>query len=403
MRVVGIQSAEPTASDFWRVGEPLLALNRRGHDCWLGRGHAVVSRGMPDVIVTSRQATLGGSINGAPLAPEESAALYHASRDGGPAMVWDVDDDFWSIEDDNPHRLSNPQVQGFEAMGRGAEVITTTTPYLAGVLAEHVPGPPVRVAPNLIDLSRFTRIDKPEGNKVVIGLQGGSHARDWRIVAEPLRATLARHPETLLRVIGDRPDWLDSLPAERVMHREFAPWHRWPDLLVGIDIGLAPLRPSTFNKSKSPIKWMEYAAIGAATICSPTVYENYVEDRTTAIVARTEADWTAALDLLVTAAPIRRYLADRALSQVQRFWTVDQVENVWLPIFAEAQARHNEPARMAVWRGRADDPRQPARREQRGGARLHAVLRPVSLDQRHPVPLVADAAPIQLGRGLRRV
>ena len=96
---------------------------------------------------------------------------------------------------------------------------------------------------------------------------------------------------------------------------------------LGLSIGLAPLADTPFNRSKSPIKWMEYAICGMAGIYADLPpYQAVVEqERTGLLVGPDPSDWREALAWLVRDKPFRRRLAEQAQETVlARHWLDDR-------------------------------------------------------------------------------
>ena len=93
-------------------------------------------------------------------------------------------------------------------------------------------------------------------------------------------------------------------PAASASYPAFINWlsreHRW-------HIGLAPLTDTHFNRSKSAIKAMDYAALGLPTVASDTgPYAGVVRDGVNGLLAaNTETAWFNALAGLLRD-PVRR-------------------------------------------------------------------------------------------------
>lgn len=335
MKVVGVCPPVPNGCDLWRVAEPIDYLHTLGYDCAISlqgepRHPIVVNGEIPDVLVVSRWGVAPGI--------GEKIVMAGLAKDAK-AIIWDVDDDFWHLEEDNPYRLSNPPLEWMETMAARADLITTTTATLAEVIQRQIPSVPVRVVPNHIRLSRFAGVERVDGPPTVC-LQGGHHERDWAWIAPILVRVLKDHPEATLRVIGDYPEWLREISPEQTEYAPFQPYLKWPRMLAGVDIGLAPLRPSRFNRGKSPIKWFEYSTVGAATIASPTVYGHLIEHGQTGLLAETPTEWEAHLRLLLNDHKYRRELATRAATVVaERHSLESRAEAVYPRVWQEAFQR----------------------------------------------------------------
>ena len=82
----------------------------------------------------------------------------------------------------------------------------------------------------------------------------------------------------------------------------------------GWHIGLAPLLDTPFNRGKSPLKAMDYAAMGLAVLASDMpVYRGSIADGPAGqLVANHQAAWHAALEWLIRDQDFRRSTAPRA-------------------------------------------------------------------------------------------
>lgn len=79
-------------------------------------------------------------------------------------------------------------------------------------------------------------------------------------------------------------------------------------------IGLAPLLDTPFNRAKSAIKVMDYAALGLGVLASDTpVYRGSLADGPAGrLVANSETAWYAALDELIRHRDLRSRIAGQA-------------------------------------------------------------------------------------------
>src|SRR5439155_12656725 len=102
-----------------------------------------------------------------------------------------------------------------------------------------------------------------------------------------------------------------------------------------VDIGLAPLHDTPFNRAKSDIKYLEYSATGAATMASPLApYETSVhEDRGMLIRDNTPDAWSAALGRLVDDPPWQQRLARNAYEWVRSERSIETTADRWYAVF----------------------------------------------------------------------
>jgi tetratricopeptide (TPR) repeat protein len=108
-------------------------------------------------------------------------------------------------------------------------------------------------------------------DRIVIGWGGSrAHREDLRTVIPAIAGVLERHPDVDFAVMTEpavRPI-LDLLPAGRV---SFTPWGSLASyyrFLESIDIGIAPLAPTAYNRCVGDTRFMEYAAHGVLAVCA---------------------------------------------------------------------------------------------------------------------------------------
>jgi hypothetical protein len=202
-------------------------------------------------------------------------ASAHRSRQ---AVVVDLDDWFW----DAPDSVSAWQGEEFlhwrESVPRmvgSSDLVTASTPFIVDQVAGWEGAPPVRLLRNAIDLEQWGRPERVDDGPV-LGYAGSlyGHEQDVRLLSPWLGPFLIRHN---LRIIhfGSHP----SLPGfaettgvdpERVEVRAGQPWDAYAPSgpMAGMDIGIVPLVARPFNRAKSALKGMEYAACGVPFVAS---------------------------------------------------------------------------------------------------------------------------------------
>jgi tetratricopeptide (TPR) repeat protein/glycosyltransferase involved in cell wall biosynthesis len=108
-------------------------------------------------------------------------------------------------------------------------------------------------------------------NRTVIGWVGTSaEAEDLRLAIPALTGILDRHPDARVAIMGDPTlgELLAALPADRVSLVEGGPGEATEQFLETLDIGLAPLIPTPFNRTTGDVRFIEYAAHGVLAICA---------------------------------------------------------------------------------------------------------------------------------------
>ncbi|HVZ74198.1 MAG TPA: hypothetical protein VHJ20_17585, partial [Polyangia bacterium] len=107
--------------------------------------------------------------------------------------------------------------------------------------------------------------------RVVVGWGGTSaHADDLRAIAGALRAVLERHADVDVAVMGDDGAFaaFAALPQDRVQRAPSGTPVEYERFLETIDVGLAPLQANDYNRCRSDVRYLEYAARGAVAVCA---------------------------------------------------------------------------------------------------------------------------------------
>jgi glycosyltransferase involved in cell wall biosynthesis len=184
-----------------------------------------------------------------------------------PAVVVELDDDYWNIHDSNTlvTWMKSPQTLAIiEEALRIADAVTVTTEALARKARqfnEHV-----YVLPNCIDLNLLLH-DKPEPKKLTVGWAGSSsHEIDFASTRGGLDRVIATRPAIDWHFIGV--DYRPMLGLTRGRHTPGVDNLIEYLQLIDFHIGIAPLADDVFNLSKSDIRILEYSALGIPVVAS---------------------------------------------------------------------------------------------------------------------------------------
>ena len=128
---------------------------------------------------------------------------------------------------------------------------------------------------------------------------------------------LKEFPQTELHLVGHLtiPDEMKSYQKQLVSH-DFLDWTALPALVAEMDINLAPLVDTVFNRAKSEIKWLEAALVGVPTIASDLgSFSEAIKQEQTGILVADEL-WYEKLKDLVSDKTQSKDLGSQAKSQV---------------------------------------------------------------------------------------
>lgn len=286
-------------------------------------------------------------------------AMVKACQKQGAKVIFEADDAFIDTygKDGRKNLTHITDVHREESIRTidACDAITVTNQVLAENFKRFTKKP-IYVLPNYIDLNWYGS-DKlniiRNTDEVRIGWFGSrGHFEDLKMVLPALKNVLEKYDNAKLiycgyggmssskssTEVGYGEDVFRDIPRER---REFVlpvSENLWPikHATLDLDIGLAPLIDDYFNKCKTPIKYFEYSILNTPSICSDTLYEDYVKHGETGLIAKNVEDWETYLSDLIESKDLRTSIGKAAHADVLENWDLDQhwedFEKVYLKV-----------------------------------------------------------------------
>jgi hypothetical protein len=212
---------------------------------------------------------------------ETADALAARCRETGARLLYDIDDDLLHIPRDHPEAtLLRPRARTIARMLHHADTVWVSTPRLADALRDTRPTarPTIRVVPNGLDerLWGTPQVQsRPRPYPVRLLFMGSAtHGGDWAIVAPAMaRIVEAFGPAVSFDMIGvvgpvTLPQWVNRVSPSHSGMASYPGFVNWITHQPPWDIGIAPLADTAFNRGKSAIKALDYAALGLAVLAS---------------------------------------------------------------------------------------------------------------------------------------
>jgi glycosyltransferase involved in cell wall biosynthesis len=253
--------------------------------------------------------------------------VWRKARTPFSRLVYELDDDVFSVtpENWNAYRLyGRPEVR--DAVAHAAEVadlVTVSTEPLAQVMREY--NPRVAVLPNCVPewASRLPHRLHPRPRAGWAG--AASHGVDIGIVAAPARRFLRRFPGWDFQCNGTDYRPTIKAPADRMF---FSPWVQVNENPEGYysgldyDIGLAPLHPTAFSRSKSGLRVLEHGARGIPVIASDCeAYRPVVEHGVNGFLVKADHEWLKYMSELAGDDDLREKMGEAAQDMARQHTT----------------------------------------------------------------------------------
>ena len=219
------------------------------------------------------------------------------------------------------------------------DMVLTTTGILADVIKPYNSN--VRVCPNSVNINLWKKLPLVPHRGVRMGWFGGdTHYQDWLLIAPVLSEFMKTHLDVTLVIMGAKFDGtLKGIDKNRIEH------HNWTDIsaypykaaALDLDFGVIPLVDNEFNCCKSPIKWLEMAALEVPTVTSfVPPYDkmmDLVHDNGIFVEGNDLHAWWEGIEKLANSAELRKLMGISARQTVERFYDANRTYRIWLDAF----------------------------------------------------------------------
>lgn len=273
----------------------------------------------------------------------ESFYLLERLKKAGKRIVYDIDDDIFNIDKDNPAKKLIGRDEQYAAVAcmKLADVVTTSTNNLQNIIRSATEGVEATIIPNAIHPDEGW-IDTPltgsmDGYKRMFWQGSETHGDDWLECVDAVDAVLSERVDVRLVILGflppvlyryiERPAW-----KGKVEFLEFRDPETYFQIMkfIRAEVGLAPLRDSLFNRSKSALKFLEYSVAGIPTVASDVEpYSGVIENGETGFLVKTSEDWFNAIINCLDDKKRRYPMIAKARREVREQYDIREVAKEW--------------------------------------------------------------------------
>jgi hypothetical protein len=241
----------------------------------------------------------------------------------GLPTIFEVNDDVAQMEPFNPvagfYAQTDHQIL-FRMLVRTCDAVQFCTPELQRIYGSL--NSRSAVFPNQMSRRANTRTRAAAGDaaRTVIGWGGSfGHLKDIAEIADPLIEWVQRRQDVVLQLMCADKIWtlFDRLEAGKKRHVPTGTIEEYHAFVASLDLGIAPMQDTGYNRCRSDVKFLEYALHGVVAVVRALVpYERTVEHRATGMLFRDNAEMLALLDELVENPQLRQTIAANATAYV---------------------------------------------------------------------------------------
>lgn len=145
------------------------------------------------------------------------------------------------------------------------------------------------------------------------------HFADLLHIVPALQTWLEQHPEARLAIMtNELAQSFFRLPAHQLVFQNFGPLEQYLHFLRSLDVGLAPLLPTDYNRGRSDVKYLEYSSHGVPGIYQHLEpYRDIVKDGQTGFLCRSPSELIEKLDELYKNRELRERVRANAYAYVR--------------------------------------------------------------------------------------
>jgi glycosyltransferase involved in cell wall biosynthesis len=283
-----------------------------------------MNQDVPDVTVLQRPAGVGG------MQMIEKII-------GQTKVVYESDDDMLQVDPSGlPHLYDERLRESVRRCLRMVDMVTVSSEGLAETIRPFNEN--VVVLPNFIKASAL-EIPRPKRDRLTVGWAGGtSHLVDMVTIQDVLWRMLANNPQIDLHFVGF--DFSPLLGEHRGQCRRT----NWNDDVghyyrnIDFDIAIAPSADIPFNRSKTPLRALEMAALGIPIVASNLPpYDDFVQHDVTGFLVSTQREWEDAIQTLIKEPALRQKMGAAAKEQAAEL-TIEKNWHLWEAAYEKAAA-----------------------------------------------------------------
>lgn len=257
--------------------------------------------------------------------------LLADAKFAGCKIVVDLDDHPFETDPMHPKfDYFEEHKETFRMFIENADAITVSTESLKNTILPYNKN--VYLLPNAIDQSiwnvkprRLKKYTKKKGTVRIGWFGSGSHMADIPVIQEAMKIVLEKYPHVEFHMAGII---MDDQETGRVFHHVGTKgYEEYPQFIADmrLDIAIAPIKDTVFNRDKSNIKFLEHAMLEIPMVLSDVEpYRRTVTHYKDGYLAKNTSEWVKYLSWLIENPQKRKQIGKSAKKTALKY-TVDKV------------------------------------------------------------------------------
>lgn len=252
-------------------------------------------------------------------------------------LVYDLDDFLLQLPADHPEQaVYAPKSAAVSCWLTQSDEVWVSTDALRERVAAL--NPKVRTIKNFLDDQLWVKPELVDSSNTIgrrlrllyMGTQ--THQADFELIKNALQQIKKEFPDKIdIFLIGVTPNssnekWYETIVPPSTVGSSYPAFVNWITHCTPFDIGVTPLVDNEFNRCKSAIKFLDYSALGMATLASDLgVYAPIRNGENGFLVANTEEAWYRALKMVLLDLPLLERVRQVAQREVYEFHSFESV------------------------------------------------------------------------------
>jgi len=196
-----------------------------------------------------------------------------------------------------------------------------------------------------------SKVKKRQHDNLIIGWGGSyGHLEDLDWIVPALVSWFRDHKDAKIAIMGSEDifNLFADIPVEQKIYRKPGSIKEYYNFLETIDIGLAPLKDTLYNRCRSDVKFIEYAAHGIVPVLQDLApYQKAGIPEETRLLFSDSKQLVDLLDELVAKSELRQKVAGKAFEHIKRHRLEEQHAARRLEFYANLFKSNDKPVREA--------------------------------------------------------